>query len=101
MSSSEDLWVRAVGALEKKLPSIVSEPTSGQLMPSARVGVIAGMPAVRKRRRRVVGRRVASAARCSGPAISLAPNKAPEPTPTAVTCRADARPAPAVVVAHL
>ena len=29
------------------------------------------------------------------------PNKAPEPTPGAVTGRADARPAPAPVVAHL
>jgi len=30
-----------------------------------------------------------------------APNQAPEPTPTAVTPRADARVAPAAVAAHL
>ena len=38
---------------------------------------------------------------CELESVSAPPNKAPEPTPTAVTPRAGARVAPAAVVAHL
>jgi hypothetical protein len=38
---------------------------------------------------------------CRAGIRGVSPNKAPEPTPTAVTIRANARLAPAAVVAHL
>ena len=47
------------------------------------------------------GQALARASVCLGRATSEQSNKAPEPTPTAVTFRADARPAPAAGVAHL
>jgi hypothetical protein len=83
------------------LPHAVSMPTSSLLIPSARVGVIAGVPAKSERRFRRVGQRLSSAALCLGSAISLAPNKALEPTRTGVTPRAGARVAPPARVAHL
>jgi len=94
-----------------KLPAKREQPTSAGALDGserrAKRGPAKGVADVRLSGRgparhslRSVSRRTATSSGCGRPKTEK-PNQAPEPTPTSVTPRADARVAPAAVVAHL